>query len=133
MFEVDVLLLISKVRLANAVLCIQRDTICITLTVINTIDWRLQFNIGHHQVPNSSCMWSFTADCKPCFASWIESWRQWWWFRYVIACLGQVIMKHPVFILLIDNCLVNTRSSIHFVWSLLFHFFEWFPFYMFQS
>jgi hypothetical protein len=45
---------------------------------------------GHHKIPNSSCMWNFTTDCKPCFTSWTEGWRARWWLRYVVACLGQV-------------------------------------------
>lgn len=52
----------------------------------NSLEW----DAGQYQVPGSFQLWSFASDCKSCIKSWTKSWRKCWWFRYVIACMGQV-------------------------------------------
>jgi hypothetical protein len=47
--------------------------------------------IGQYKVSNSSGLWSFTTYCKSYCTSWTEIRRPWWWFRYDVACMGQVL------------------------------------------
>jgi len=50
----------------------------------------LFYVLDYVEVPSSFYLWSRTINIKHWIPTRCESLRSYWWFRYAIACLGQV-------------------------------------------